>query len=386
MADHRQPDPVLDAAKEHTKNYARALWNIINRHRRSPSPEKPAPMPHTLGKSAERHPLLLRIMTAIPYLLGILFLASFFWDFQGWSYSLFGHTFVFEGLLRILSVSGLIGFLTNWVAITMLFKPAQKRPLLGQGLIPAQKNRIAFRLAQAVSEDLINPAIIKRKIHESNLITIYRKRSTDYIKSIIDDPSFRSELKAWVVSYVQDMIGDPEIRAGIAEKILAQIERTIHEKSLERIALKAYSFVKGQQMQEVIEEGLTQLPQSVESGLERFDDLLDELPDRIEANSDIIEEWVTTLLYKLINQLDVHAMVEDNLREYDEQRISEIILKATNEQLRYIQYLGGILGLIGGFVIWEPFYSILALALAGIIIFALDNILMKLPTNLSPEA
>jgi uncharacterized membrane-anchored protein YjiN (DUF445 family) len=74
----------------------------------------------------------------------------------------------------------------------------------------------------------------------------------------------------------------------------------------------------------------------------------------------------------------VHTLVEDNLRQYDEQRISEIILKATNEQLRYIQYLGGILGVIGGLVIWEPFVSITALAVLLIFVFVLDNILLKL--------
>ena len=44
-----------------------------------------------------------------------------------------------EGLLRIISVSGLIGFVTNWVAITMLFNPRQDRP----GLRRADARRAA---------------------------------------------------------------------------------------------------------------------------------------------------------------------------------------------------------------------------------------------------
>src|SRR5699024_12733835 len=120
----------------------------------------------------------------------------------------------------------LIGFITNWVAITMLFKPAKKRPLLGHGLIPAQKDRIAFRLAQAVSTDLINPEIIKQKIHDSDIISHYRKKSTRYIKTIIDNPAFRADLKQWVVGYVDEMIANPEIRTAIAQKILLQIEKS----------------------------------------------------------------------------------------------------------------------------------------------------------------
>ncbi len=378
MAENKQSDSAIEAAKQHTRNYAKSLWDIINRYRKPVENSKPSLVDPTLSTSKKDHPVLLSFLSAIPYILGLMFFASFYWDFNGSSYTLFNHTFYFEGLLRILSVSGLIGFLTNWIAITMLFKPAQKRPLLGQGLIPAQKNRIAFRLAQAVSEDLINPAIIKKKIHDSNLITLYRRRTTRYIRHIIDDPSFRTELKQWVVGYIDDMIGDPEIRAAIAQKILLQIEKSIEERSIERVALKAYSFVRGQKMQHIIENSLAELPESIETGLDRFDELLDDLPNRIEDNSDAIEEWVTSILYKLINQLDVHALVEDNLREYDEQRLSDIILKATNEQLRYIQYLGGILGVVGGFVIWEPIVSMMVLLLAGIIIFTFDNLLFKL--------
>lgn len=266
----------------------------------------------------------------------------------------------------------------------MLFKPAQKRPILGHGLIPAQKNRIAYRLAQAVSQDLINPEIIKKKIKKSNIIGRYRELSTRYIKSIIDDPGFRSNLKQWVVQYLDEMIANPKIRAALAKRILTQIEEALHNKSFEKIALKTYTFVKGQQMQEIIEEALVQIPTSVENGLDKMDTLLDELPDKIDQNSEAIENIVTSLLYKLINKLDVHALVEENLRSYDEQKISNIIRSATNEQLRYIQYLGAVLGVIGGFVIWEPLLSISLLALLGGSILLLDYLLLTTKTSKSP--
>lgn len=371
-------DSALQAAKEHTKTYAKNLWNTVNRYRKEPELSEPPTSEKAIARFEHDHSWLLQLLAVIPFLLVALFAFSFFWDFEEISYTIWEHTFYFEGLLRILSVSGLIGFLTNWIAITMLFKPAQKRPILGHGLIPAQKNRIAFRLAQAVSEDLINPEIIKRKIHELDIISKYRKKSTDYIRAIIDNPSFRTDLKLLLVNYIDDMIANSEIRAALAQKILIQIEKSMRETSIERVALKAYTFIKGQKMQQIVEDALTGIPESVETGLDRFDLFLDDLPEKLEANSEQIEEFVTSLLYKLINQLDVHAMVEDNLREYDEQRISDIIRKATNEQLRYIQYLGGILGIIGGLVIWEPLVSVLCLAALAVSIFLLDSFLLKL--------
>jgi len=371
-------EPALQAAKEKTRQYAKSLWAIINRYRQTPEMAIPDTTARDISKFEHQHSGLLKALAVIPYLLACAFIASFFWDFNGLSYTFFGHTFYLQGLLRILSVSGLIGFLTNWIAITMLFKPAHKRPILGHGLIPAQKNRIAHRLAQAVSDDLINPGIIKKKIHESDIISRYRKQSTVYVKNIIDNPSFRADLKQWVIHYVEDMIANPEIRAAIAQKILTQIEKSMEETSIERVALKAYTFVKGNKMQDIVEEALGRIPESIETGLDRFDIFLDDLPAKVDNNSEKIEELVTNLLYKLINRLDVQSLVEENLRQYDEQRISEIILKATNEQLRYIQYLGGILGVIGGLVIWEPLVSSLSLLGLAIIIFLLDNLLLKL--------
>jgi uncharacterized membrane protein YheB (UPF0754 family) len=363
---------------EKSKSYALQIWDLISAHVEKNKAE--------LVESNDRegpprvrisNKWVLRLLLAFPLLLVSLFVLSFFWDFDGLSGSVFGYAIRFEGLLSILTISGLIGFATNWVAITMLFRPARKRPLLGHGLIPAQKDRIAFRLARAVSEDLINPEIIKRKIHESKAITKYREKATEYVRSIIDDPTFRHDLKALTYGYVDEMIANPEVRASIAKTIIEQIEDTIEENSFEKVALKAYSFIKGQEMQEIIEEAIQKLPGSVEKGLDKLDDYLDTLPDRIDANSDVIENVVTNLLYKLINQLDVHQLVEDNLRQYDEHRLEMLIKNASNDQLKFIQYLGAVLGTVGGFVIWEPFLSLGVLVAAAVLIISTDFIILS---------
>jgi uncharacterized membrane protein YheB (UPF0754 family) len=356
-------DQNSNTIKEQTKQHGRKLWELIqtqvNKHsnKEDVSLQKSIPPRQTTG-----HPWLMTFLLSVPYLLLTVFIISFFWDFDGMSTTIFGQYFSFDGLLRIVSVSGLIGFLTNWLAITMLFRPTYKRPLLGQGLIPAQKDRIAYRLALAVSEDLINPQIIKRKIQESQAIAKYREKATVYVKNIIDDPEFRDDLKILVVSYVDEMIADPEVRSSIAKKLIIQIDEVIEENSFEKVALKAYSFLKGQEMQILVESALVKLPTGIEKGLNKMDTFLDELPDKLDEHGSVIEEMVTGLLNKLINQLDVQALVEDNLRQYDEKKLENLIKNASNDQLQYIQYLGAVLGTFGGFIIWEPVASIVVLA------------------------
>ena len=351
-----------DIVKERSKEYGSQLWELIrtqvDKHSSLPEKKSEVIIP---PKKVTEHRWLMNLLFSVPYMLLTIFVTSFFWDFNGMSAELFGLSFSFEGLLRIISISGLIGFLTNWLAITMLFRPTHKRPILGQGLIPAQKDRIAYRLARAVSEDLINPEIIKRKIHESQAITKYREKATVYVRNIIDDPEFRDNLKALVVSYVDEMIADPEVRSSIAKKLIEQIDEAVDENSFEKVAIKAYSFLKGREMQDLVESALVKLPTGIENGLNKMDVFLDDLPDKLDEHGTVIEEMVTNLLYKLINQLDVHALVEDNLRQYDEKKLENLIKNASNDQLQYIQYLGAVLGTFGGFIIWEPVASIIVL-------------------------
>jgi uncharacterized membrane protein YheB (UPF0754 family) len=260
----------------------------------------------------------------------------------------------------------------------MLFRPTYRRPILGQGLIPAQKDRIAYRLALAVSEDLINPEIIKQKVHESKAIAKYREKATLYIKKIIDDPEFRFGLKQIVVGYVDEMIADPEVRSNIAKKLINQIDEAVDEKSFEKVALRAYSFFKGQEMQDLVESALMKLPTGIENSLNKMDIFLDDLPEKLDENGSVIEEMVTKMLYKLINQLDVQALVEDNLRQYDEKKLETLIKNASNDQLQYIQYLGAVLGTFGGLIIWEPIASLLVISLIIGFTLSLDVILIRI--------
>lgn len=364
---------ALKNAANTTRRQFKKLWKIVSAHtgfdklvadskkEKSVKPVKPP----------AKHSFILFILQLVPWLLALLFGVSFIWDFDGYAVGIPGFRYPLDGLLRIISISGLIGFLTNWIAITMLFRPSKKRPLLGHGLIPAHKERIAFRLASAVSEDLINPEIIKRKIHESGIITRYREKSLDWFKNIIDDPGFRTDIKNWVVEYSNDILADPDIRSNLARQAISEIDEALVNRSLEKAALKTYTFLRGREMQDIIEDAIAEIPAAVEKGLDNLDHVLDKLPEKIDEQAEAIEEMVTILLYKLVNQLDVHALVEDNLKNYDEGRLENMIRGATNEQLRYIQYLGAVLGTIGGFVIWQPAVSLgLILVLLSVIYLA----------------
>lgn len=327
------------------------------------------------SKHVAKNRLLLHSLVVFPWIMMGVFITSFFWDFEGISSETFGHVFEYKGLLRIISVSAIIGYATNWVAIKMLFRPRKFRPILGHGLIPAQKERIAFRLAQAVSKDLINPELIQQKIHESDLVGQYRERVTLYLKDFLESADFRFGLKALFKGYLDDILSDAEFRAALAKQIVEKLDNLLEKKVMEKFALKVYTTVKGRDTHEVIQEALANLPTMLDSGFDKIDEVLDDLPIKMDEYGPKIEDLFTALLYRLINQLDVHDLVETNLKRFDESKLEGLILGATNEQLHYIQYLGALFGAIGGFIIWEPIIASLSLIFIIVCILGLDRLL-----------
>ncbi|REL37570.1 DUF445 family protein [Rhodohalobacter sp. SW132] len=311
----------------------------------------------------------LKFLRPIPWILGGLFLFSFWWDFDGiWAETALV-TLQFDGLIRIISISGLIGFLTNRIAITMLFRPAKKRPILGQGLIPAHKDRIARRLAISVSDDMINSELIRSKLRESGAIARFRESTTGVIRDVLQKPEFRSDLKSWLSEALDHIISEPDFRERMTREITDEIERASSHKPIERAALKTYLFLRGSHIRDLVDEALHKLPAKLHREINIVDSILDDFPDSIDQNQTTIDRVATSLLDRLIRQLDVKKIVEENLKTYDEEKLEQMIKGATNEHLTTIQYLGAVLGTIGGFVIWEPILSLIIIgSLAGIII------------------
>jgi uncharacterized membrane protein YheB (UPF0754 family) len=309
--------------------------------------------------------------------LGVLFAVSFAWDFPGATVELFGRVLPVEGLLRILAVSGLIGFATNWLAITMLFQPREKRPIVPQGLIPAQRERVIFRLAQAISQELINEEIIKQKIEESGAIRKYREQAVGVLKSVVEDPEFRDELKDLTAVYVESVLGSEEMRAQLTQIAMEKIEDYAGQ-GFRGLALKAYRAVNEDAFQRSIERAVREIPGALDPVLDRIDVALDKVPEKVEARSEQIETLATKTVLGFVERLDVYSMIIENARGFDEAQLENLLKKTSNEQLNYIKYLGGILGVVGGFVIWEPVLALAVLVAFGLGLWGLDEALFRL--------
>lgn len=321
--------------------------DLVRKHL-PPSTSLPVQSVEPRSDSPKRTDRKIHALDLVPPLLLVGFVTSFFWDSGG--------------LIRILSVSGLIGYGTNWLAITMLFRPQHRRPLLGHGLIPAQKERIIEKLSTAVMRNLINPESIREKLSASGLFKHYLETFTSHAKDMVTNEAFLADLDTFILDRVRDVVQDEDFRRDIATGLMDHLEDSVSESRLEKVALSVYKKTRAEHWNRIVDKAVLSLPERLEPQLGKVHDWLEATTEDLTKQTDSIEQMLIHSVYDIMIRLDLKSLMEQNLRNYDEGRLETLIKDATLEQLRYIQSLGGLLGTIGGLLIWNPIIAIPGLA------------------------
>jgi uncharacterized membrane protein YheB (UPF0754 family) len=182
-------------------------------------------------------------------------------------------------------VGGLIGWLTNMLAVRMLFRPRRPINLLGfrlQGLVPRRQAELAVSIGQTVERHLISHEDVRRAIERADM------------------------------------------RAGM-EELLHQRITLLIDAHIRQLHPMVAMFVGSSARQKL--EGIL---------LAEVEVLLPELGKH--------------LLDSLEEQLDFQQIVEQKVRAFDLDRLEAMILDVAHRELRAIELLGGVLGLLIGLV------------------------------------
>ncbi|MGL5244262.1 MAG: DUF445 domain-containing protein, partial [Sarcina sp.] len=89
-------------------------------------------------------------------------------------------------------VGGIIGYVTNWLAIKMLFRPYERKYFFGMkvpftpGVIPKEKGRIAKSVGDTIGTHLLNSDILVKALSDSDVKNKGRKVLNDKINSFLD--------------------------------------------------------------------------------------------------------------------------------------------------------------------------------------------------------
>lgn len=187
-------------------------------------------------------------------------------------------------LIFLALVGALIGWLTNVIAIKLLFRPINPigikgTPFMIQGLIPKRKGEIAKSIGDVISEELVSMEVIVDQI----IVDMDKKQIVEIIK----------------------------------EKIIAVAN--------EKMPALIPSMFKGM------------IIQNIESMID-------------ENGEQIVTELGEKLSHNAIEAIDISKMVEDQINAYDFEKIEQMTLKIASTELKHIEILGGVLGLIIGVI------------------------------------
>lgn len=187
----------------------------------------------------------------------------------------------------LILISGFIGWITNWIAIKMLFHPRKPLRVLGitiQGIFPKNQTQFAQKLGKLVSGEFLSFSDIEKKISEPGNI----QKMMPLIEAHID--TFLNERLSEQLPMISMFIGDKTITR-LKSTFMQEIE------SLLPPVMRSYA---GQLKDDLdLEAIITQKVAHFSS------DRLEELLYQIMAKEFRFVEWVGAVIGLLIGLLQV---------------------------------------------------------------------------------
>ncbi|MEL6184623.1 MAG: DUF445 family protein, partial [Myxococcota bacterium] len=168
-----------------------------------------------------------------------------------------------EKLVRAASIAALIGFGTNWVAIKMLFRPREVRPIFGQGLIPSQREELIRKVADEVVEKLINESIIRRELDESRLMSRLTAETTAEVRRLVNDPEFAKDTKQVILTYAARFTQNEQFRGDVAREVEMRLEEVTGSRFAHTVVSRLHGLWREPVVRAVNRE-LDELPQTLD--------------------------------------------------------------------------------------------------------------------------
>ncbi|MBS3780309.1 MAG: DUF445 family protein [Desulfovermiculus sp.] len=149
-------------------------------------------------------------------------------------------------------ICAFIGWMTNYLAIRMLFHPRQPLNILGwtwQGLFPKRQAELAARLGQLVESELLSHQDIRRVIDDPEfqvrLRTLVENAVHRFVQGKLTSlhPLLNTLLRGTVADRVQDMIVEEMERflPDLIEQAATELESQIHIEHIVREKIEGFS-------------------------------------------------------------------------------------------------------------------------------------------------
>jgi uncharacterized membrane protein YheB (UPF0754 family) len=274
-------------------------------------------------------------------------------------------------------VGAVIGYVTNAVAIKMLFRPLAEVRLCGirlpftPGILPRQRHKLAENIGAIVEQQLLTPEILIARLQQEDVRNQLKNTIAGYTEGI-RDPASR------IASVLKDTAADAYPR--VSQSFITFLEKPEIRRHLEihgRVFLnnailklnvfQRFFFSAGQfdktlndRMPEIIDDLLRQLGEilhdrEVQTGILSY--LVQALQDAADAaNKDRLDTYIRDKLLvlakeqsaALLRTIDIKTLVSRRIDSLDMLQVEHIVLDVMANQLKWINVFGAILGALIG--------------------------------------
>ena len=226
-------------------------------------------------------------------------------------------------LASSVGIGAVIGYVTNYVAIKLLFRPYNpiklgKFTIFPQGVIPREKKALAKKVGEVVKNYILSEEEI-RKI-------ITSKEVKDEIERFLDEK---------IENFTSKDITEFLTKEEIAEKFSKIIVKVVEEKFSMFASLVNEEMIKNIMLK-------LEIPIKVEDFIET---------DKIK---EILKNEIFLFLEKEVPKIFVKAhidkVVEEKIASFDEKTLEEMLFTLMKKHFSFINFAGAILGGIIGFI------------------------------------
>lgn len=283
-------------------------------------------------------------------------------------------------------IGAAIGYITNDLAIKMLFHP-RKAVYIGKfhvpmtpGLIPKEKNRIAKSLGRAIADQLLNSEVLQNALFSDEMtdklrgsIDAIAERNRDngatvneIMLKFLSEASVRQlkdSIKGGLQSTIEKFIRNENIGERAADALLdyarEQIQGTflgmfgsmLDEKMRDKIADMINDMLDekaGDYISEYLDRGIEGIADKrICDIIENHGDKLDELKEFI---INIYKNIIGGNLDRILKAVDLEKIVEERISGFDVAELEALIFGIMKKELNMIVYLGAVLGFLMGCV------------------------------------
>lgn len=287
------------------------------------------------------------------------------------------------------ALGAVIGYITNDIAIRMLFRPRKAKYICGvhvpftPGIIPKEKNRIASAIGNAISEHLMNREVLEHTLLSDEMLAKMRLAIDEFFYTQLHNEETVEQFAAHYLTNEEIAAMRESTCDEIAKLITAKLRdraigTTIAHAATQHVIDKTRTSVAGKIKAEKLIEAIAS---PIESKLaSHINDVLhDQAPSmatRIvyteaekllsmpmrdvfkgheqqleQAREGIVSVYRTVItdhLPRILEGLNISKIVETRIREMDMAEAEQIILSVMKKELRAIVWLGALLGAIMG--------------------------------------